>query len=59
LVPPRDPFALADAIRVLVNDDDLRKRLGAAGAERAASRFDASIVAQAAADLYEDLIPAE
>lgn len=36
LVPPRDPVALAGAIRRVVDDDDLRMRLAAAAARRAA-----------------------
>src|SRR5687768_10914083 len=35
LVPPRDPKALADAIRELLEDDALAKRLADAGRERA------------------------
>ncbi|MFQ5705718.1 MAG: glycosyltransferase family 4 protein [Gemmatimonadales bacterium] len=35
LVPPNDPSALAAALRTLVTDHELRRRLGAAGPERA------------------------
>lgn len=34
LVPPRDPRALARALRQLLNDDALRARMGASGRER-------------------------
>lgn len=38
LVPPGDPAALADAIRTLAEDDDLRRRLGRAAAREAHER---------------------
>jgi glycosyltransferase involved in cell wall biosynthesis len=34
LVPPRNPDALADALRRLLADADLRRRMGDAGYER-------------------------
>jgi glycosyltransferase involved in cell wall biosynthesis len=39
LVPPEDPLALADAIRRLAGDRDLRHRLGEAGRARIESMF--------------------
>lgn len=41
LIPPSDPRALADALRPLVTDAELRARMGAAGRARAVSAFDA------------------
>src|SRR3954469_3627563 len=38
-VPPRDPEALARALRALLDDPQRRRDLGAAGAERARRRF--------------------
>jgi glycosyltransferase involved in cell wall biosynthesis len=38
-VPPRSPGALAAAIRRVLYDDAFRTRLGAAGAQRARTRF--------------------
>ena len=40
LVPPEDPAALADAIEVLRRDRELARRLGRAGRELVAQRFD-------------------
>ncbi len=37
LVPPSDPAALADAVRSLMRDDDLRRRLGAGARELSAA----------------------
>jgi glycosyltransferase involved in cell wall biosynthesis len=39
LVPERDPRALAEAMRRLIDDDDLRMRLAAAGAQNVRERF--------------------
>ena len=40
LVPAADPTALAQALRTLIEDADLRRRMGATGRERARERFD-------------------
>jgi glycosyltransferase involved in cell wall biosynthesis len=40
LVPPRDAAALADALRRLYDDPQLRRRLGAAARERVQQEFD-------------------
>jgi glycosyltransferase involved in cell wall biosynthesis len=40
LVPPDDPAALADAIEALRRDRGLARRLGGAGRELVAERFD-------------------
>jgi glycosyltransferase involved in cell wall biosynthesis len=39
LVPPGDPYALADAVRMLVGDPDLRHRVGAEARRDVLSRF--------------------
>ena len=44
LVPPRDAEALARALATLLEDEELRRRMGAAGRERAATYFDERVV---------------
>ena len=43
LVPPRDPDALAGALRRLAGDEELRRRLGGRAAEVARARFDFAV----------------
>jgi len=52
LVPPRDPAALADALERLLRDDDLRRRMAAAGARIAGADFSLEQVTEATLALY-------
>jgi glycosyltransferase involved in cell wall biosynthesis len=54
LVPARDPHALADAMDRLLSDADLRRRLGAAGRQKAQT-FSIERAASAMAALYDGL----
>jgi glycosyltransferase involved in cell wall biosynthesis len=54
LVPPRDTAALRRALERLQGDADLRRRLGAAGRERARERFSWEPVTQATLAAYAD-----
>lgn len=56
LVEPDDPGALAVAIGRLLDDDDLRRRLGAAGRERVLGRFTWQVTAEGTAAEYEALM---
>lgn len=56
LVPPGDAGALADAIALLLDDQELRNRL-AAGARGRAGAFTWSRVADAIERVYDDLLP--
>ena len=55
-VPPRDADTLAEAIRALLADADLRRSLGRAGAERARRRYGWARVAEATLEVYERLL---
>jgi glycosyltransferase involved in cell wall biosynthesis len=59
LVPLRDPPALAQAIRTLVRDPELARRLGAAGRVRVATEFRAETMIEQFAALYEELARAK
>jgi glycosyltransferase involved in cell wall biosynthesis len=52
LVPPNDPCALAEAIKKVLSDDDLLKRMGRNG-RAFAERHDWSIVAEQTEELYK------
>jgi len=53
LVEPESPRALAEAIQRLLDDDELRARMGAAGREAAISRFDAERTAGVYVEAYQ------
>jgi glycosyltransferase involved in cell wall biosynthesis len=55
LVPPRDVPALAAALRALIEDEDLRLRLGAAGRERVEARFRATAMTERILQLYDEI----
>jgi glycosyltransferase involved in cell wall biosynthesis len=52
LVPPGDPDALAAALQQVLDDAELRRRMGAAGRRRAAQRFDVVAQRRAHLELY-------
>jgi glycosyltransferase involved in cell wall biosynthesis len=56
LVPAEDPGALADAIRRLLADAELGRRLGEQGRRRVLERFTADHMARAFERLYGDLL---
>jgi glycosyltransferase involved in cell wall biosynthesis len=56
LVPPDDPGALAAAIARLLDDAELRARLGAAGRERVLSRFTWGVTAKGTAECYRAML---
>lgn len=55
LVEPKDSDALAAALARLVEDEDLRRRMGAAGLARA-PEYDWAHVTRRVVDLYEDVV---
>lgn len=56
LVPVRDALALAQAIRQLVEDGALRRRMGAAGRQLAERCYSAESIVAAHLDLYRELL---
>jgi glycosyltransferase involved in cell wall biosynthesis len=54
-VPPRDPPALARAVRALLADPERRAELGAAGARRAALRYGFARIAASTRGVYARL----
>ena len=55
VVPPGDSLALATALRTLVEDPQLRLRLGAAALRRAEQEFTAGRMVQRVVSLYRDV----
>lgn len=55
LVPPGEARPLADAIELLLGDDELRARMGAAAREEASRRFALDVEVSAIAELYREV----
>ena len=55
-MPPQDPASLAAAIDRLVDDEDLRRRLGAAAGERQRAEFTIAATVRRLEELYEELV---
>jgi glycosyltransferase involved in cell wall biosynthesis len=55
-VPPADPVALAGAIQSLLENDELRIRMGTAARKRAMRYFGADTINKKVVELYEDVL---
>jgi glycosyltransferase involved in cell wall biosynthesis len=55
IVEPRDPHALAEAVLRLLDDPELRARMGSRGAERQRTEFSADAMVRRTEQLYETL----
>jgi glycosyltransferase involved in cell wall biosynthesis len=53
LVPPRDEKALADALVTLLQDDDLRHKMGAAGRQKLEREWAPEVIGPQHIDVYE------
>jgi len=56
LVPPKDPPALAQAIRRLLFDDELRRRMGEAGRRRVEALFTWPQAARRTVEVYQEVL---
>lgn len=56
IVPARDPVHLAEAIRILAGDKDMRLRMGRAGCNRAQERYALDTCVEAYIRLYRQLV---
>jgi glycosyltransferase involved in cell wall biosynthesis len=54
LIPPNDPEALARALEILVNDQELRQRLSAAAREYVLEIYDKKRLVKDVSSLYDD-----
>jgi len=57
LVPPRNPASLAAAIKILIDDPALRKKMGEAARDYAAQNFADTIICAQTLSVYDALIP--
>ena len=57
LVPPADPQALANAIRMLWNDPTLRQQLSEGGRRRIVEKFNWRKAAEETLAVYEEIVP--
>jgi glycosyltransferase involved in cell wall biosynthesis len=56
LVPPRHPEALAEALRRVLDDPELARRLGEAARARVAERFTAAEQTRRVLEIYDELV---
>jgi glycosyltransferase involved in cell wall biosynthesis len=57
VVPPGRPVRIAESIKLLLNDESLRKRLGSNGRQRVGKLFDIKLTARGIESVYGDFLP--
>jgi glycosyltransferase involved in cell wall biosynthesis len=55
LVPPEDPYAIANAVRSILSDDELKISLGKAGRKRIEERFTWAEATRQTVEVYEEV----
>ncbi len=58
VIPPRDPEALAIAVRRFAEDAELRQQFGSAARQRVEDRFELSVIVEQTTALYETILGA-
>jgi len=56
LVPPRDSKSLADALKILIENPELRKKMGARGRKIVEAEFSEEIVVKQTMEIYKEII---
>lgn len=56
LVPPRNITALANALEILINDADMRARMGREGRKRAVAEFSSDIIIRETLNAYRSVL---
>jgi glycosyltransferase involved in cell wall biosynthesis len=56
LVPPRDPDALAKAVRRLVDDPELARRMGRAGYARVREKFSVEAMTARVLEVWDEVV---
>ena len=56
LVPVKDSVALASAIEKLINNEELRVRMGKYGREKVLREFDERVIVNKMLSLYEEIL---
>jgi glycosyltransferase involved in cell wall biosynthesis len=56
LVPPKDPMALANALKILIQDPALRMQMGRRGRAQVLTEFSSTLICEQTLQLYKKLL---
>ena len=56
LIPPKDVYALTDKLKILIDDAELRQKMGKAGRQKAEKEFSLDVVIEKHLSIYNELI---